>query len=191
MKNINKIILATLLSISPLLANDSKYEYDSSSLVGFEIGYSGLDVDNDDTPAIHDTHNFGLGGLKIGAQTDNYRIFLSARHMQIDDYDYAYTLGGEIQYIYDFSDYANFYLGLNAGKAEMKFTDMDGLSRSISDPYFGGDVGMNIHANDDIDLEFGVRIMTLNAENDRKDIIYTFNSITSGYMSIVFKYQMD
>jgi len=190
MKNTNKIILATLLSISPLLADDSKYEYDSSSLVGVEFGYNSFNVDND-ASTVRDTYKYGSGGLKIGAQTNSYRIFLSARHMQISDFDYAYTLGGEFQYLINFSEYANFYLGVNAGQAEIQLIDSAGVTRSISDPYVGGDIGMNIHLGDQLDLEFGARIMTLNAENDREDIIYTFNSITTGYMSLIFKYQMD
>ena len=190
LKNINKIILTTLLSITPLLADDSKYKYDSSSLVGLELGYNNLDVNND-TTTIRDTYKFSSAGLKIGAQTQNYRIFLSARYLQIDDFNFAYTLGGELQYLINFSEYANLYLGVNAGQAEMEFVDSSGVTRFISDPYLGGDIGMNIHLNDTVDLEFGARMMTLNAENDKKNVIYTFNSITSGYMSLIFKYQID
>jgi len=191
MKKINKIILATLLSISPLLADDSKYEYNSSSLVGVEFAYNNFKVDYGETPVVEDSYNYSSGGLKIGAQTDNYRIFLSARNMQISEFDYAYTLGGEFQYLFDTSKYVDFYLGVNAGQAEIKFVDASGVTRTIADPYYGGDIGMNIHVTDGIDVELGARVMTLNAENDKEDVIYTFNSITSGYMSIIFKYQMD
>jgi len=191
MKNINKIILATLLSTAPLLADDSNHNYYSSSLVGVELGYNNLDLENDTTTPLKETHKFTSSGLKIGAQTDNYRIFLSARHLQISDFDSAYTLGGEFQYLFNFSEYANFYLGVNAGQAEIKFVDSNSVSRTIADPYYGGDIGMNVHVSDSIDLEFGARVMSLNAENDKEDVIYTFNTITTGYMSLVFKYNID
>ena len=188
MTNINKIILATLLSISPLLGDNLNYEYNGLSLVGLELGYSSFDVENDDTPVMRETYKFASGGLKIGAQTENYRIFLSARNMQISDFEHANTFGGELQYLINFSQYANFYLGVNAGLAEMQVVDTADVTRSISDPYFGGDIGMNLHVNDSIDLEFGVRAMSLNVENDKNNVVYTFNRIISGYTSLIFKY---
>ncbi len=191
-KYINKIILTALLATSPLLAlDDSIYEFESFSLVGIEAGYSNFDVENDAATPLRETYKFGHGGLKIGAQTQNYRLFLSGRYCEVDDFDYAYTMGAEAQYLMNFSEFANLYIGINAGIAEMRLIDATDKTRNISDPYIGGDIGFNIHLGETMDLELGARVMKLDAENDKDDIIYTFDTITSGYLSLIFKYQMD
>ena len=191
-KNIKKIILATLLLTTTLSAQEFSNNDDSYSLVAFETSYSSFDVENDDTTTVAmDPYTFASAGVKIGAQTKEYRIFLSARYHPVTDFDYVYTLGGEFQYLFNFSKYANFYLGVNAGIAEMSFVDLNDKTRTISDPYYGGDAGFNVHLGDSIDMELGVRVMSLNAENLQEDITYSFNNMASGYMSLIFKYQMD
>ncbi len=191
-KYLSKIIVATLLITSPLLAREeSVYKFNSYSLVGIEAGYSNFDVESDEAAPLRKTYKFGHGGLKIGAQTENYRLFLSGRYCSIDDFDYAYMVGAEAQYMMNFSSIANLYLGINTGIAEMRFIDRTNLTRNISDPYIGGDVGFNIHLGRELDFELGVRYIKLDAKNNKSSITYTFDNITSGYMSLIFKYQMD
>lgn len=185
------ILLATLLLTTTLSAQNFSTNDDSYSLVAFETAYSALDVKNDDTPVTTDSYSFPSAGIKIGAQTKEYRIFLSARYHTLSDFDYAYTLGGEFQYLFNFSKYANFYLGVNTGVAEMSLVDKADNTRTISDPYYGGDAGFNIYLDDSIDIELGMRMMSLNVDNLQDDITYSFNNMVSGYMSIIFKYQMD
>lgn len=193
MKNkLSKIILTALLAASPLLATDeSVYKFNSYSLVGIEGGYSNFDVENDATPPVRETYTFGHGGIKVGAQTENYRLFLSGRYFSIDDFDSAYTYGVEAQYLFNFASFANLYIGLNTGLAEMKFIDATNVTRTISDTYVGGDIGFNVHLGEAVDLELGVRGMSLDATNTQDEITYTFDTIASAYMSIIFKYQMD
>jgi len=191
-KYINKVILTALLATSPLLAaDDSMYEFESHSLVAFEGGYSNFDVESTETPPLRESYKFGYGGIKIGAQTENYRLFLSGRYCSIDDFDYAYMMGVEAQYLFNFSSFANLYLGINAGMAEMRVVDAANKTRDVSDPYVGGDIGFNIHLGKTVDLELGARVMSLDAENTIDDVTYKFDSITSGYVSLIFKYQMD
>ena len=196
-KNLTKIILISALAAMPLFAaqnnkkEESIYKYNSYSLLAFEGGYSSFDYESNSTPPVRKSPGFAYGGIKIGAQTENYRLFLSARYCPIDNFDYAYTMGAEAQYLFNFSKMANFYVGVNAGIAEMRFVDATNLTRDISDPYVGGDMGFNIHLGENADLELGVRVMSLNAENTKAGVTYTFDTIASGYTSIIFKFQMD
>ena len=191
LKTINKVILAALLATTTLSAQNFSNNDDTYSLVALETSYNSFDIDNDDSSINIDIDKFPSAGIKIGAQTKEYRIFLSSRYLVIKDFDYAYTLGGEFQYLFNFSKYANFYLGVNAGIAEMSFDDTKKQTRTISDPYYGGDAGFNIHIQDSLDIELGARVMSLNAQNIKDDVTYSFDSIISGYMSLIFKYQMD
>lgn len=189
MKIIDKIILSTLLTTT-LFSQEFSFD-DSYSLVGVETSYSTFDVENDDTTTTMKTYKNSSAGLKIGAQSEDYRIFLSARYYDIKDFDSAYTLGGEFQYMINFSKYANFYLGVNGGVAEMSFIDARDTTRSISDSYFGGDAGFNIHATKSFDVEIGARVMSLNAKNIQNNITYSFNTMSCGYVSLIYKYKMD
>jgi hypothetical protein len=73
-------------------------------------------------------------------------------------------------------------------------------SRTISDPYFGGDVGFNYHLNKTYDLEIGARVMATDAKNTQtinyptsgaRNVTYTFDNLVTGYASIIVKFQMD
>ena len=184
MKNLKKLILATLLTLTPLVADD----YKNISLIGFEGSFNTMEVSNDDTPVVVDKHDFLSAGLKLGAQTEYYRLFLSARYYPISGFDYAYTMGAELQYLVNFSKSTNFFLGINTGIAEMKFLDTKNVSRTISDQYIGGDIGVNYHFAKSFDWEIGMRVMSLNAKNDINNVTYTFDNILSAYTSIIFKY---
>jgi len=190
MKILKKIILTTLLATT-LSAQNFSNGVGSYSLVAFETAYSSFNIENDDSTIPMDSYKFVSPSIKIGAQTEEYRIFLSARYHPISDFDYAYTLGGEFQYLLNFSKYANFYLGVSTGVAEMSFIDKKDVIRTISDPYYGGDIGFNIYLKESIDIELGARVMSLNAKNIQDDVTYSFDNIVSGYISIIFKYQMD
>jgi len=191
MKNLKKIILATFLATTSISAQNFSNNDNSYSLVAFETAYSSFNIENDDSTVLVDSYKFASPSIKIGAQTEEYRIFLSARYHPISDFDYAYTLGGEFQYLFNFSKYANFYLGVSTGVAEMSFIDKKDVIRTISDPYYGGDIGFNIYLKESIDIELGARVMSLNAKNIQDDVTYSFDNIVSGYISIIFKYQMD
>ncbi|MBU1658645.1 hypothetical protein KKG72_06285 [bacterium] len=194
MKNtLTKVLLTTLLAGSAWSAEISDYKFDTYSLLGFEGGYNTFDVERNAPPAAAriTKYNFGHAGIKIGAQSENYRLFLSARYYDAQDFDYATTLGAELQYMFNFSSMMNFYLGVNTGIANMRFIDGGTTSRTISDPYVGGDAGFNIHLGEMADLELGARVMSIQAENVISNVTYKFDTIVSGYASIIFKYKMD
>ncbi len=196
-KYLKTVALTAAILSTPLLASDKAdaYKYDTYSLVAIEGGYG--DVDAEKTGPRSDGYKSlgsGLGqvGLKIGAQSTNYRIFLSARYYAESDFDYLTTYGLEAQYMFNMASWVNFYIGANGGLASMKFyVEDESDSRTIRNPYFGGDTGFNFHVGDELDLELGARVMRMDAENTRGGVTYRFNSIISAYASVIFKFKMD
>jgi hypothetical protein len=189
-KMLSSSVVGTLLLVgasAPLAAKNS-------SLVGIEGGYNSI-ASEVTTATTYTQSKTGMGhtGLKIGAESDDFRIFLAGRYYFADkEYDSLVTYGVDVQYKFNISQYFNAFIGANAGLANAKFKRTgENFSRTISDPYFGGDLGFNVHLGDRIDLELGGRYMTLDATNTKNDVKYTFNDIISGYASIIFKWQMD
>ncbi|WP_297485085.1 hypothetical protein [Sulfurimonas sp.] len=168
--------------------------YPDYSLIGIEGGMTSVNSDVD-TPTSSDSVNKTVQniGIKIGAESYNYRIFLTANYYTNPDssYDYMGTYGGELDYLLNVSSKVNLYLGVNAGIANMKFkAPNETTKRLISNPYYGADAGLNFHASKLIDLEFGARLMMLDATNRKNDVTYTFNNFITAYASIIFKYEM-
>jgi hypothetical protein len=192
-KILNKLIVTSLLLTSVTYANDDRYY--SRSLVGFENSYSSFSVQ--DASATKNKESFGAVGMKIGAETKNVRMFLSARNGFMSDKNYEYNssfmYGVELQYMINMDKMANFFVGVNVGKVNFKFND-EAASNNIAyvSGYKGADVGFNIHVADSLDLELGGRFMTLDdSEHTVNGDTYTFDDIITGYMSLIFKYQMD
>jgi hypothetical protein len=198
---IKSVVVLCGLFFSSAMADD--YDFNIDSLVAFEGGYSKFDIEKNEPgkAAIIDKKNVGEIGVKIGAQSQNYRLFLSGRYYSASDtnvasYDYVITVGAEVQYLFNFSRYANLFLGVNAGLVNSRFTPTgEPTSRTISDPYVGGDIGFNFHVSKDFDLEIGGRVMASDAENTQiisgNKITYKFDNIATAYTSLIFKFQMD
>ncbi len=189
MKN---IILGVALIATSLLANSSDKDFETKSLIGIEGGYNSIDYvyDGANSPG---TTSLGSIGLKIGAETKDIRIFLSTRYL-VDtgsDYDYIITYGGEIQYKLNPFKAVNFFIGLNGGVADIQFTPPVGTYRTLTSPYIGGDLGTNFHLGKSVDLEFGVRVMSIQDTNTIDNIEYKFNDIVTGYASVIYKWKMD
>ena len=183
-----------LTSVYAQAQENDPYAFDVESLVGIEGGYTSFDVEKDqaNTPAEITKYHKGEIGMKIGAQTEHYRVFLSVRNYFVNDYDYFVTYGGEAQYLFNFSSAANFFIGVNGGLLDSRFKIAgESTSRTLSDPYYGGDIGFNIHTGKNMDIEFGGRIMASDAKNTKNSITYKFDNLITGYMSIIFRYQMD
>ncbi len=194
------IVLATTLIASSLVASDSEYSFNSYSLVGIEGGYSSLDYERGSS--LNNTQErvgVAHAGLKLGAETDNYRVFLSGRYFYDsgDTYDYITTYGVEVQYKFNVSKKLDFFIGGNGGLANMKFKGVDAsgvketFSRTLQSPYFGGDIGANIRLADSTVLEFGGRVMSIQAENTKNATTYRIGNIVSAYASIIFRWKMD
>lgn len=187
-KSIKSIVLAALLVMTPLAA---KSVGGKNSLIGVDIGFNSLDMNGKNTTGVSvfdEKENFAHIGLKIGAESETYRIFLSTRYNNISDFDYSYLMGLEFQYLIGLTNEMNLFFGANGGYAEMKLVDSNKYERTISDPYYGGDIGINYHLNETMDLEFGVRYMSLDAQNLKNDITYSFDSIISTYVGIIYKF---
>ena len=188
-----KVLLASLLIASSAYAAD---KYSSNSLVGFEGGYSFVDAKYGATASLEE-ESFGVAGMKIGAEAENIRMFISARNAFIEsdtaaDYSSSYLYGLEFQYMFNMADFANFFIGANYGRLSLEFDDLDSKRREYTTDYMGGDVGFNFHLGESFDLELGARLMTLDdPEHTLDGEKYTFDDITTGYMSLIYKYQMD
>ena len=215
-KHLTKVVLATALIASTLnageeltsknLADDSKYKFATNSLVGFEGGYNQFDYESVDGTTGYTTRkklDVAHGGIKIGAETESYRVFLSARFYGVEDFDYARTYGIEGQYKFNISEHFNVFMGVSIGKADFKLVDKTynattgiygsnyGKSIKIRETYYGGDAGVNIHIHEIADLEIGARFMALNDDTLVDQVSYNFDNTITGYASIIFKYQMD
>jgi len=187
-----KMAFASMLIGSSLMAG---YTYNANSLLAVEGGYTYATAD---TTAVNNykSHDSNLAnlGLKIGAETDNYRIFLGARYYyDIDEnFDYLDTYGVDIQYKFNFSRASNFFIGLGGGVAKAKLTfDGENFDRRISDGYYNADLGFNIHMGDFTDLELGGRYMNIDAHNIKNNTDLHFNGMVTAYASLIFKWKMD
>lgn len=198
-KNFPKIFLAAALTVGSLFASDDLFDYKSYSLFGIEAGYGSISSEMTNTntsPVTFKTNDTQISnvGLKIGAQSENYRVLLSARYAKDFDstFDYIANYEAEMDYLFNFSRQANFFIGVSTGMVYTKFI-MPGepFSRTTSSAYYGGNAGFNIHMSRLIDLELGGRMMLLNTSNIKSGVEYKLNDIVNGYVSIIFKYQMD
>ncbi|QOY51923.1 outer membrane beta-barrel protein [Candidatus Sulfurimonas baltica] len=191
--NIKKIVLASAIISTSLVAGDSDFSFDSeTSLVAIEAGYSVLNNKmSDGVTSLNNDYNFGHIGLKLGARSDDYRIFVSAAYYADTDdtFDSLATFGVEGQYMFEASKALDLFIGLNLGLASIEFTgDGENFSRTATDVYYGIDVGTNIHVSKDIDIDIGARYMSLNTENTKSSVSYQFDNVISGYMSVIYKY---
>ncbi len=192
LKRVAGVMLSSALAFSVGSADD--FIFKTKSLVGIEGGYGTFDVEK--SPATTNPtsrHSGGVAGLKIGAEGENFRIFLGVRNYFLGgEYDYFGTAGVELQYMFNFSQYANFFIGGSTGMVNGRFQlSSENFNRKFSDTYYGGDVGFNIHINKTFDLELGARLIATNASDDQAGTTYTIDHITSGYASIIIKYEMD
>ncbi len=201
MKNkIKSIVVVSSLLLGSTTFADENFYSQTKSLVGIEGGYSSVDyeygVRTSNTQGSVSLENVGL---KIGAESEDFRIFLSGAYFfdSGSQYDYLTTYGLAIQYKFNVSKVLNFYLGANAGlmNAKVRAKNSSGVpetfSRTFSDPYFGGDLGANIHLGDAVDLELGGRVMSVQADNTQGGVTYRIGNIVQGYGSLIFKWQMD
>ena len=199
-KNIfQKTVLTAALLGTSLVADYSSYTYDGYSLVGVEGGYSNLSADLtdlSDNPKPYkglDGNAYHVG-MKIGAQTGHYRIFLNASmHKDSDDaFDYLTSYGVEGQYLFSMFPQADFFISAGGGIVTAKYVIAgESKARTINDSYFSGGMGFNIHATDWIDVELGGRYMSIDAANVQDEKEYRLNDMMSVYTSIIFKYKMD
>ena len=173
-----KIVSGLLLAGS--LLSGVAFAKDATPLVGVEAGYGSMNAGGS-------SHNLYTGGLKIGAQSDDYRVYLSARTIQINGFESGNALGGEFQYLIPIHTGLNAFMGVNAGQIGMKTKNLPTPQRDISTYYYGGDLGVNMALSPSIDLEMGGRLMYMNYTHTLGGVAYNVDSIVQGYASLVFK----
>jgi hypothetical protein len=192
---LQKAILTIALLSTSLMAESSNYSYNTNSLVGIEGGLSSLNYEfgtptNNAVDKIFISH----AGLKLGAESDDFRVFLSGRYFYDSSkkHDYIVTYGGEIQYKFNVTKIFNAYIGANGGIANISYRATgESFTRTISSPYFGGDLGVNVHLGKSVDWEIGGRVMAIQADNTKDGKTYHINQIITAYTSIIFKWKMD
>jgi opacity protein-like surface antigen len=188
-KRLTKIVLAVSLLSMPVIAGADE----NRSLFAIEGGYNKVNVDV--ANALGQSYSvqekkFGSAAVKLGAQGENVRVFLSARYYDAKDFNKLSTLGAEVEYLFHFSKPVSLFISANAGKAFMKVAATQNYgSITTNEYYFGGGGGLNLTVTDFLDIEVGARYIDLDSKITRAGIDYKFNSITSAYASIIFKWQ--
>ena len=192
---IKLLCLGVALIASVTSAKEVEYDADTFSLVGIEAGYGSVDYEYGvKTKNIQDDTSLSHIGLKLGAESKDYRVFLSGKYFSDSNsrFDYVTTYGAELQYKFNAAKFLNFFIGVNGGLANLKFRlPSESFSRTLKEPYFGGDIGTNIHLGKVVDLEFGGRVIAINGVNTISGTSVQVGNIISGYGSLIFKWQMD
>ena len=172
-----KLLTTALLASAMSLSVTASDEFSVTPLIGIDMGYISMAADAPNTE-IDGANDGGLVGLKLGARNEHYRVYFDAKAYIIPDFDYANSLGGQIQYIIPLTDSGSFeiYLGANGGMMNMKYDSPQG-SRMVSQPYMGGDLGLNFQVSESIGLEFGVKYLSLNIEHSLGDGTPVSNTI--------------
>ena len=182
-----------------LLTAGSLHAYDGStnSLIGVELGGASFDLENN-AGLGDDSQSGALVGVKIGAQSESYRLFVGARYLDISDADLALAYGASLQYLLRVNPQWSIYAGVNAGEVSIEFEDDYDLDREISEFYIGGDVGVNVAISPSLDFEAGVSLMNLNAENSRlvdaatnTYVTYSIDHIVNYHVSLIYKFSID
>jgi len=150
----------------------------TKGLIGVQAGFIGTNynvaaVDGGGT----DTVGSPTIGLKFGAEGDFYRVFVDSNYWYTNEYDSAYTLGAAIQYLIRPAKAFNIFVGLNAGFANTQGT-------FEANPYFGGDLGVNINFGEKFGLEIGGRAAGVDSHD--KDL--RIRNFYQGYVSAIFKF---
>ncbi|MDA3946587.1 MAG: hypothetical protein PF439_07915 [Helicobacteraceae bacterium] len=127
------------------------------------------------------------GGLKLGGESKNYRLFLSARYHEVEDYDYVSTIGVEVQYLIRAGEHFNIFLGLNGGGMGTQ-TTINSVEYSTKNPYAGGDAGVNIDIVENLGVELGLRYNKAFYDSSE---IGAVDYLAEAYASIVFKFTGD
>jgi len=186
-----KVALALSLMGMPAAVMADEY----NSLFAIEGSYSNIDVETLGGGNVDvQSNGFGGIGLKLGAESKNYRIFLSGRYFDAKDFSKLNTIGAEFQYKFNFSKPVDFFIGGNIGYAYMKIgADPVHNLQSVdtSSLYYGADTGFNYHMSELIDLEVGARFMKLNENLTQNGVNYDFSSFVTGYASVIIKWKMD
>ena len=195
----------TVLSAAALITSLHAFDGDSKGLVAVETGYGQFEYSYEDevnTGRNTTTDNVGYLGLKIGAESRDYRLFLDGKYyVATGGVDYINSFGAALQYLIHMNQDFNFFIGLNGGIVNLKIADSQvNKTYEFSEPYYGADVGFNYDLHDNLGIEVGARFMNVEADNTQyytdsggasKFRTYKIDNVVNIYASVVFKYYTD
>ena len=153
---------------------------------GFGVAHAKQTQDIEGGVYVQNSKNEGAfaGGLKLGGESEFYRLFISARYHGVKNFDYVATVGGEIQYLIRAGENFNIFMGINGGMMSSQAT-LGTNEYSVNNPYAGGDVGVNIDVTDNFGIELGARVNSTFTNSDNPaNVAY----LAEGYGSLVFKF---
>ena len=171
---LKKIMLPALLVMGMSASAD---EGSVKGLIGVEVGSMGNEIVAEDGGK--DNVNTASAGLKLGAESRHYRVFIDARYWYADEFYSAGSIGGAVQYLIRPAEMFNIFLGVNAG-----FVNTIGDTDTV--PYYGMDAGFNLDMSEDFGIEAGVRA----AACDGKDYKEA-TTLYQAYVSAIFKFDTD
>ncbi|UFS63104.1 hypothetical protein LOH54_03025 [Sulfurimonas sp. HSL-3221] len=174
---LKKIMLPALLVLGM-----NAYAEDAKGLLGVEVGYINTKYNTPGTAGT-ETSQVGMmsGGLKLGAESRHYRVFIDSSFWYADDqYKKAGKVGGALQYLLPIGDVFNIFMGLNGGV-------INSAGDTDVDPYYGADLGFNLNLSESFGIEVGGRFCDV--ANSNKDSVVT--DFIQGYVSAIFKFDSD
>jgi len=190
-----KKILGSALLLTSVLATAGENYYqnawDAKGLLAIEGAFGSAQTKlTEPNPSggdhiINNEGNSAVGAaFKLGGESESYRLFMSARYHNVENYDYVATAGMELQYLLRFTEHFNIFLGVNGGMMGSQAT-IGSTEYSVINPYAGVDAGLNIDIVENFGVEVGVRMNKAFADSSE---IGAVDYIAEGYASLVFKF---
>ncbi|CAA6801361.1 MAG: Unknown protein [uncultured Sulfurovum sp.] len=144
--------------ISPSLADD----FSSERLLGIEVGYTNTMTNGNGTQR---SERDVEGGIRIGAQNDDWRTTLAARFMKSGGRDYQKVMLDFDHFVWESlykTDHVVFkpYLGGHLGW--LRYTD--DVSLSDNGFAYGGQLGLALTVLDEVDFDLGYRYTVTDIE---------------------------
>ena len=151
---VKKIVVALLCTVlgSSLYAGDQSFG--SKGFMGLEVGYGS--VEGDIFTGQKHTGDAAEYGLRLGAQTDEWRTMFVFDYFNSDDDDQTVEKGFlMIDYFFldsDIDTVVRPFIGANVGYAnyESSFVDESGF-------LYGGQIGITMRASESVDIDLSYR----------------------------------
>ena len=168
----NKIILTILLTLTFSQATD---EFSSERLLGIEVGYSNMNVKQNNASATVKGVEYGV---KVGAQNDAWRTTLTGNFFSKNGRKYQKAMLQFDHFVWTSLYKSNDivfkpYLGAHVGW--MKYTD--NFSLNDNGMIYGGQAGVawNVLNEVDFDLSYRYSVTDIEEVNDISSVVFGVN----------------
>lgn len=166
----NRIFLTTCLTLS--LANAAD-EFSSERLLGIEVGYTGMAMNN--AIGVGEKRSLVEGGVRIGAQNTDWRTLISVGMTKDSDFTTQKAMISFDRFVWQSlykKDHVMFkpYLGAHVGWIEHIENNID-----ENGMFYGAGLGLTWTVLDEIDFDFGYKYSVSNLEN-----LKNFDALTFG-----------